>query len=136
MLEKLGAGGMGQVFLCEHKLMRRRVAVKVLPIAKADDPASLDRFYREARAVAAVDHPNIVRAYDIDQDENLHFLVMEYVDGTNLQDLVKKFGPLDVDPGVPLRLRRRPSASSTPTRSGSSTATSSRGTSSSTGPGW
>jgi serine/threonine protein kinase len=95
VLEKLGAGGMGQVFLCEHKLMRRRVAVKVLPTAKAEDKASLERFYREARAVAAVDHPNIVRAYDIDQDENLHFLVMEYVDGTNLQDLVKKVGPLD-----------------------------------------
>ncbi len=96
VLEKLGAGGMAQVFLCEHKLMRRRVAIKVLPTAKADDPSSLERFYREAKAVAAVDHPNIVRAYDIDQDENLHFLVMEYVDGTNLQDLVKKFGPLDV----------------------------------------
>jgi serine/threonine protein kinase len=96
VLEKLGAGGMAQVFLCEHKLMRRRVAIKVLPTAKADDPSSLERFYREARAVAAVDHPNIVRAYDIDQDENLHFLVMEYVDGTNLQDLVKKFGALDI----------------------------------------
>jgi tRNA A-37 threonylcarbamoyl transferase component Bud32 len=95
VLEKLGSGGMGTVFLCEHKLMRRRVAVKVLPVPKAEDRASLDRFYREARAVAAVDHPNIVRAYDIDQDDNLHFLVMEWVDGTNLQDLVKKFGPLD-----------------------------------------
>jgi serine/threonine protein kinase len=68
----------------------------VLPTAKAADQSSLDRFYREARAIAALDHPNIVRAYDIDQDENLHFLVMEFVDGTNLQDLVKKFGPLDV----------------------------------------
>jgi len=96
VLERLGAGGMGQVFLCEHKYMRRRVAVKVLPTAKAEDPASLERFYREARAVAAVDHPNLVRAYDIDQDDNLHFLVMEYVDGTNLQDLVKKAGPLDI----------------------------------------
>jgi serine/threonine protein kinase len=95
VLERLGSGGMGTVFLCEHKLMRRRVAVKVLPVPKAEDRASLDRFYREARAVAAVDHPNIVRAYDIDQDDNLHFLVMEWVDGTNLQDLVKKFGPLD-----------------------------------------
>ncbi len=95
VLEKLGSGGMGTVFLCEHKLMRRRVAVKVLPVPKSEDRASLDRFYREARAIAAVDHPNIVRAYDIDQDDNLHFLVMEWVDGTNLQDLVKKFGPLD-----------------------------------------
>jgi len=55
VLERIGTGGMGQVFLCEHKLMRRRVAVKVLPAVKAADPAALDRFYREARAVAALD---------------------------------------------------------------------------------
>lgn len=96
VLERLGSGGMGSVFLCEHKLMRRRVAVKVLPSAKAADEESLGRFYREARAVAALDHPNIVQAYDIDQDDNLHFIVMEYVDGTNLQDLVKKTGRLPV----------------------------------------
>lgn len=95
VLEKLGVGGMGQVFLCEHKLMRRRVAVKVLPAAKGQDDASRERFYQEARAVAALDHPNIVRAYDIDHDEGLHFLVMEFVDGVNLQDLVKRAGPLD-----------------------------------------
>ncbi len=94
VLERLGVGGMGQVFLCEHKLMKRKVAVKVLPAAKAKDEAALQRFYREARAVAAVDHPNIVRAYDIDDDDQLHFLVMEYVDGTNLYDLVRKAGPL------------------------------------------
>jgi serine/threonine protein kinase len=96
VLERLGSGGMGQVFLCEHKLMRRKVAVKVLPTSKAEDPSSLERFYREARAVAALDHPNIVRAYDIDQDDNLHFLVMEYVDGASLQEVIKKHGPMDV----------------------------------------
>jgi eukaryotic-like serine/threonine-protein kinase len=96
VLERLGSGGMGSVYLCEHKLMRRRVAVKVLPTAKAEDPAALERFQREARAVAALDHPNIVRAYDIDQFEKLHFLVMEYVDGSSLQEIVKKAGPLDV----------------------------------------
>jgi eukaryotic-like serine/threonine-protein kinase len=96
VLERLGVGGMGQVFLCEHKLMRRRVALKVLPTAKAEDPSSLDRFYREARAVAALDHPNIVRAYDIDQDDNLHFLVMEYVDGASLHDILKKTRQMDV----------------------------------------
>jgi eukaryotic-like serine/threonine-protein kinase len=95
VLEKLGSGGMGTVYLCEHKLMRRRVAVKILPTAKAEDAAALERFYREARAVAALDHPNIVRAYDIDQDEKLHFLVMEHVDGSNLQEILKKTGPLD-----------------------------------------
>src|SRR5438270_2380769 len=97
VLERLGSGGMGSVFLCEHKLMRRRVAVKVLPTAKAEDPSSLERFYREARAVAALDHPNIVRAYDIDQEDNLHFLVMEYVDGASLQEIGKKVGALSVE---------------------------------------
>lgn len=90
VLERLGAGGMGSVYLCEHQLMRRRVAVKVLPSAKASDPAALDRFYREARAVAALDHPNIVRAYDIDSEGSLHFLVMEHVDGASLQEMVKR----------------------------------------------
>jgi len=96
VLERLGSGGMGSVYLCEHKLMRRRVAVKVLPTAKAADPSSLERFYREARAVAALDHPNIVHAYDIDQDDQLHFLVMEHVDGASLQEIVKRSGPLPV----------------------------------------
>jgi serine/threonine protein kinase len=95
VLERIGAGGMGSVFLCEHKLMRRKVAVKVLPTSQAQDPSALQRFYREARAVAALDHPNIVRAYDIDQEDNLHFLVMEYVDGSSLQEVVQRAGPLD-----------------------------------------
>src|SRR4051812_49026747 len=96
VLERLGSGGMGTVYLCEHIMMRRRVAVKVLPTAKAEDSSCLERFYREARAVAALDHPNIVRAYDIDQEENLHFLVMEHVDGSSLQDIIKRHGPMDV----------------------------------------
>jgi serine/threonine protein kinase len=95
VLERIGAGGMGSVFLCEHKFMRRRAAVKVLPTSQAHDPSALQRFYREARAVAALDHPNIVRAYDVDQEDHLHFLVMEYVDGSSLQDIVQRVGPLD-----------------------------------------
>lgn len=96
VLERLGTGGMGSVYLCEHTLMRRRVAVKVLPAAKADDPAALERFHREARVVAALDHPNIVRAYDIDRDDKLHFLVMEHVDGASLQEIIKRSGPMAV----------------------------------------
>jgi len=96
VLERLGQGGMGSVYLCEHKVMRRRTAVKVLPTARAEDPASLERFYREAKAIAALDHPNIVRAYDIDQEGKLHFLVMEYVDGSSLQEIVKQHGRMDV----------------------------------------
>jgi serine/threonine protein kinase len=91
LLELIGAGGMGAVYLCEHTLMKRLVALKVLPVEKLDDPSNLDRFHREARAVAALDHPNIVRAYDIDQYDKLHFLVMEYVDGTSLQEIVARY---------------------------------------------
>lgn len=96
LLERIGVGGMGQVFLCEHMFLKKRVAVKILPPAKAEHPGALGRFYREARAAGSLDHPNIVRTHDIDQDGNLHFIVMDYVDGSNLLDVVKRFGPLDV----------------------------------------
>jgi serine/threonine protein kinase len=95
ILERLGFGGMGIVYLAEHKALRRRVAVKVLPISLAESRWFLDRFYKEAQAVAALNHPNIVCAHDIDQDGKLHFLVMEYVDGSNLQEIVGKHGHMD-----------------------------------------
>ena len=95
LLELIGAGGMGAVYLCEHTLMKRLVALKVLPVEKLEEQSNLDRFHREARAVAALDHPNIVRAYDIDQHEKLHFLVMEYVDGNSLQEIIARHGPMD-----------------------------------------
>jgi serine/threonine protein kinase len=97
LLEHLGSGGMANVFLCEHVTMHRRVALKVLPPAQAKDAGVVERFYREARAVATLDHPNIVRAHDIDRDDKTHFLVMEYVDGSSLQDIVKKHGPLPIE---------------------------------------
>lgn len=94
ILELIGSGGMGRVYLAEHVIMRRRVAVKVLPRAKSADPSALGRFQREARAVAALKHPNIVQAYDIDEDRDLHYMVMEYVEGMSVQEYVKKFGPI------------------------------------------
>ena len=94
LLERLGAGGMGAVYLCEHIKMRRKVALKILPVQQAEDPASLARFYREARAVARLDHPNIVRAHDIDNDDKLHFIVLEFVDGANLHDFIRRNGTL------------------------------------------
>jgi serine/threonine protein kinase len=102
LLELIGAGGMGAVYLCEHMLMRRLVALKVLPVEKLEDKSNEERFYREARAVAALDHPNIVRAYDIDHYEKLHFLVMEYVDGTSLQEIVARY-VLEKKPFDPIR---------------------------------
>lgn len=96
ILERLGSGSNSSVFLCQHLTMGRKVAVKILPISKAEDPTSLARFYREARAAGSLDHPNIVHTYDNGQEGDIHFLVMEYVDGTNLQAIVQKYGPMDI----------------------------------------
>src|SRR5262245_5546822 len=62
VLERLGSGGMGTVYLCEHMTVCRKVAVKVLPSSQADNPSALGRFYREARAAGVLDHPNLVKA--------------------------------------------------------------------------
>ena len=95
LLDHLGSGGMSNVFLAEHVLMQRRVAIKVLPKKRVEDSSYLARFVREAQAVAALDHRNIVRAYDIDNDGDNHYLVMEYIDGRDLQRIVHDDGPLD-----------------------------------------
>ncbi len=95
LLDHLGTGGMSSVYLAEHKLMQRRVAIKVLPKNRVDDSSYLQRFHREARAASQMDDPNVVRAYDVDNDGNVHYLVMEYVDGSDLQAMVKQNGPLD-----------------------------------------
>jgi serine/threonine-protein kinase len=95
LLDHLGSGGMSHVYLAEHVLMQRRVAIKVLPKNRVKDSSYLARFHREAQAVAALDHRNIVRAYDVDHEEDVHFLVMEYVEGRDLQAIVRDSGPLD-----------------------------------------
>jgi serine/threonine protein kinase len=95
LLDHLGTGGMSSVYLAEHVLMQRRVAIKVLPKNRVEDSSYLARFHREAQAAAALDHRNIVRAYDVDNDGNIHYLVMEYVEGHDLQHMVKTEGPMD-----------------------------------------
>ena len=95
LIEMLGRGGMGGVFLAHHTMMNRRVALKVVSKQIAQDQAALEQFLTEARAIAALDHPNIVRAYNVDCEEGRYYLVMEYVEGKNLQQLVEEEGPLD-----------------------------------------
>jgi serine/threonine protein kinase len=97
LLERIGRGGMGMVYLAEHSRMHHRVALKVLPPEQAENPTVRERFYREARAAALVTHPNLVRAHDIDCTGGIHYLVMEYVDGVTLHHLVAKHGPLSVE---------------------------------------
>ena len=89
LLGHLGTGGMSSVYLAEHSLMQRRVAIKVLPKSRVDDSSYLGRFYQEAKAAARLDHPNIVRAYDVDEHEGTHYLVMEFVEGSDLQRIVR-----------------------------------------------
>lgn len=97
LLGHLGSGGMSSVYLAEHTKMQSKRAIKVLPKNRVDDSSYLARFHLEAQAVASLDHPNIVRAYDIDNEGNLHYLVMEYVEGRDLQNIVKEDGPMDYD---------------------------------------
>lgn len=94
LLDHLGTGGMSSVYLAEHPVMRRRVAIKVLPTNRVEDSSYLRRFHREARAVATLDHRHIVRAFDVDHDGDVHYLVMEYVPGRDLKTLVEQDGPL------------------------------------------
>jgi serine/threonine protein kinase len=77
--------------------MKHQVAVKVLSNRHSEDPTSVKRFFREGQVAAALVHPNIVRAHDLNTEEGLHYLVMEYVFGSTLQDLVAKHGPLGVE---------------------------------------
>ncbi len=100
ILNQIGAGGMGQVFLAEHATLRRKVALKVLPPRQARDPANVERFYHEARAAAALDHPNIVHAYDVACDQGTHFLVLEYIDGQTLDRKLRKQHRLPVGEAV------------------------------------
>ncbi|MBN9523162.1 serine/threonine protein kinase [bacterium] len=97
ILDQLGTGGMGQVYLAEHAAMRRLVALKVLPVFASEDAVARERFLREARAAATLDHPNVVRVFDLCQEGRLLYLVMEYVEGISLQALVARNGPLAVE---------------------------------------
>jgi len=100
ILDKIGAGGMGQVFKAEHRRMKRIVAVKMLPTAMMKNPAVVARFEREVTAAARLNHPNIVTAFDADKVNGTHLLIMEYVEGSDLSAIVKKNGPLPLDQAV------------------------------------
>src|SRR5262249_26948563 len=94
VLGVLGQGGMGKVFLAEHTVMRRKAAVKVLAGQVAQETAALQRFQREARAAAALNHPNIVQVLDNGQLGTVHYIALEYVEGQTLDSIRKQSGPL------------------------------------------
>jgi serine/threonine protein kinase len=100
LVDKIGAGGMGQVFKAQHRRMKRVVAIKMLPGNVLKDAVAAARFQREVEAAAKLEHPNIVTAHDADEANGVHFLVMQYVNGQDLSVIVKKNGPFPVDKAV------------------------------------
>ncbi len=96
LLRPLGKGGMGVVYLGEHRVMKRPMALKVLSSESALDSRRIERFESEARAAAQLDHINIVRAYDFAKDNGKLFIAMEYVDGIDLQHLVQRDGMISI----------------------------------------
>ena len=99
----LGAGGMGEVYLAEDLKLDRRVAIKVLPASVSSDPDRLRRFVREARATSALNHPHIAQIYEIGEENGASFLVLEYIEGDTLRDMINR-GPLPVSQVVKLAL--------------------------------
>ncbi|MDX1945452.1 MAG: SUMF1/EgtB/PvdO family nonheme iron enzyme [Pirellulaceae bacterium] len=96
VLDRIGAGGMGQVFKALHRRMKRVVAVKQLPPETVGSPEAVRRFQREVEAAARLSHPHIVAALDAREEAGVHYLVMEFVEGRDLSRLVAEHGPLNV----------------------------------------
>lgn len=93
---KLGAGGMGDVYLAEQESLDRKVAIKTLKKKIANDPKFVERFYREAKAMAKLDHSNVVRCYAVGEDHGFHYVAIEYIDGKSMQDWMDELKRLSV----------------------------------------
>ena len=100
VLERIGQGGMGQVFKAKHKVMDRVVALKTLPAAATNSKLAVQRFHREVKVAARLSHPNIVTAHDAGESHGLHYLVMECVEGDDLGAAVKQRGRLPASKGI------------------------------------
>jgi serine/threonine protein kinase len=104
ILERVGGGGMADVYRAHDKLLDRSVAVKVLRAQFTDDEEFVTRFRREAQAAARLSHPNIVNIYDVGRDEDSYYIVMEYISGETLKDRIVREGPLPVETAVRVAL--------------------------------
>jgi serine/threonine protein kinase/WD40 repeat protein len=100
VLDKIGAGGMGVVLKAQHRRMKRMVAVKILPAKAMDSETAVQRFYREVEAAAKLIHSNIVTAFDAGEHRGMHYLVMEFVDGKDLSQILIESGPLPIEQAV------------------------------------
>ena len=95
IVSKLGAGGMGEVWLAEDTRLGRKVALKILPAEFTEDSERVRRFTQEAKAASALNHPNIISVYDIGECDTGRFIVMEFVDGKTLRSVIAKDNSLE-----------------------------------------
>jgi hypothetical protein len=97
LLEELGRGGMGQVYKARHTKLDRVVAVKILSRGRLEDPRATTRFEREMRAIGRLNHPHVVHAYDAREIDQMPVLIMEFVDGMDLEELARRLGRLPIN---------------------------------------
>ncbi|HIN09316.1 MAG TPA: serine/threonine protein kinase, partial [Phycisphaerales bacterium] len=102
IIRKLGSGAMATVFLAQQKSLDRPVAIKVLPKKFSESKEFLERFYKEGRAAAKLNHPNIVQAYDVGQSGEYHYFVMEYVDGESIYEQILEKKKLSEEEAIPI----------------------------------
>lgn len=100
IIERIGGGGMALVYKAQDILLNRYVAIKVLRQQFVNDEEFIRRFRREAQSAASLSHPNIVSVYDVGQEEDVHYIVMEYIEGQNLNEIIKERAPLQVEESV------------------------------------
>lgn len=96
LIDQIGEGGMANVYLGKDTILNRNVAIKVLRGDLSNDEVFVQRFQREALAATALEHPNLVQVYDVGQEQGYHYIVMEYIEGKTLKQLIKQHGPLSV----------------------------------------
>lgn len=104
IIELLGKGGMGEVYLAEDIKLDRKAALKILPSEFASDEVRMSRFVREAKSASALNHPNILTIYEIGEAENIHFIAAEFIKGKTLNEYVKSH-PLDVKSGLEIAVQ-------------------------------
>src|SRR5229473_960465 len=90
IVSKIGAGGMGEVYLAQDTKLDRKVALKVLPAEVASNRDRMDRFIREAKSAAALSHPNIAQIFEIGEHEGTHYIAMEFVEGVTLREKIHR----------------------------------------------
>src|SRR5690348_6483806 len=100
LLDAIGRGGMATIYRALDHRMGRTVAVKILREVYSSDPKFVTRFQREAQAASALQHPNIVQVFDFGQSDESYYIVMEFVDGTDLRRYLKRHGVLSVDRAI------------------------------------